>query len=226
MKKIAALILALSTILCLAACANIKNVVKPGDNSLVGVWSTSIDFDKLMTAAVKSAESSEDAEGMQELVGAFSKMFSEVTMKTMLEFKEGGTYRLYMDEDSVKESSEKMAENLSESLPAILSALFGTTEEELTAYLEEAGMSMESMMDSFISEFKPEELAKEFSEGMNGTYRYENGRLYLTPEGEKEDASSYWEIELKSGKLTVTGVVGDEEMGEEISSILPIVFTK
>ena len=218
MKKIAkllALVLVLSLIFSLTACS------KSG-KGIVGTWKYSMNLKKAMEVAQESGEST----GLEELGESFMKALEDLDMVMVLELKEDNTYKFYIDEASAKAAAEGMVSKIADILPALMASMFGISEDDLMKQLDAAGMTMDDLMEQVMGEIDTEEMVKSIADKTSeGTYRYADGKLYLTEKDAVETPADYAVVELSGDELRITEVA--EGAGfDEYKALLPLVFKR
>ena len=219
MTKLLALLLALALLCALSACS--------GDGSIDHTWHYQMDFQK----AIAASGTSESFEELGELGGQMddmlSKMVEGVTMDIILELKSDNSYKFYTDEDSAKAAAESMVENISKALPEILASMLGIEVDDVTTVMSSFGFSTDSLVESIRNEMDMDQMLEGLKQStVKGSYRYEEGRLYLTPDGKTEDPDSYLTVELEGKELRIVSVTGTIEGFEKFEQMLPIVFTR
>ena len=211
--KTLALVLALCLLFSLAACSN--------SPSIAGNWKYTMDFAKAMQVA-----GGEELASLNEMDASFTKAFEGLSMVIVLDLKPDNTFRFYIDEASARAAVEQMMSKMGELLPSLLSSLAGISEEELREQMTEAGVSMDDLLKQMTEQINTEEMVKNLAEkAKEGTYRYENGKLYLTINGVSENSSNYLTVELSETELRITDVA-DTEGFQDYKVLLPLVFTK
>ena len=143
-----------------------------------------------------AAASEESDREMSEFVELIMALYKGVSLKLNLTLNEDGTYVMAVDEASMNAAIETMSNNIKTAFPE---------------YAEFMDVS---------------EMAEEMGEDEKGTYRYEDGKLYMTPEDEEEDTSKYWVVELSASELKITDIVGEDDDDESYKALLPLIFTK
>ena len=119
----------------------------PDDNEkLVGTWKADVDFTGYVKEGFERSEAGE-------MAGYFT--FSELTIGIVLEFTDEGTFRMWIDPDSIDDLSEKMKTQME----AGLTLYFEDTirEQGLDMTVEELLQASETSMDELLSEldFEP-----------------------------------------------------------------------
>ena len=209
--------LVLTLIVALTGCANSKDAA-----TLTGTWKYTMDFSKAMAAAGDA----EEMEGLEELGDSFKEMLNGLTMVMVLELKEDQTYSFYIDENSAKAAVDAMMSKMSELMPKLIAEMTGMSEEDVVKELEKEGKSMDDMLEEFAGEMDTEEMLKDLKESASkGTYRFADGKLYLTEEGEVENPADYVVVELEGNELRITEVSEGAQF-DEYKSLLPLVFVR
>lgn len=214
--KLCALLLVFSVLLLLCACSG-------SGSSIDHVWRYRVDFEK----AVFSVG---DTEGLEELTGGMSDMLNAMveglTMDMVLDLKSDNSFSFYTDEESAKAAMDGMVDNLGKKLPEIMAPILGIDAEQFSATLSAMGLSTDYFMESIRKEMDTDKLLEELkNSAINGTYRYENGKLYLTLEGQTEDPNAYLTVEVNGKEMRVTAINNVPDF-EKYSSMLPMVFTR
>lgn len=167
---------------------------------------------------------------------------SEMTVMLKFEFRDDGTYRIYMDEESfigavgqLREAAipffddmiflllvgmladEGIEVHSREEIEALLDMSF----EEM--YMEFLGMSVEEYVDATLAEaFSFENIEQELS--TEGKYKAVAGKLYTTASLDEElSYLAYEEYTLEGDTLTISGGVNVEESD---LLVYPAVFTR
>ena len=126
----------------------------------------------------------------------------------------------------MKESTKKIADRLPEILPDLIAGMSGMTREELEAQMKEANMTMDDVMEQFGGMINAEDMVDEMKmDEVKGTYTYEDGKLVLTPD-DKDEKPETFTVEFDSKELKVTAIETEDEFGESLKKLLPLVFTK
>ena len=220
LSKLPASLLALALLLSLAACS--------GGSKIAGVWTCTMDVKKAMEASGDLSAASDDAssEEAQALQDVLNQMCEGVTMQMVLNLKEDDSYTLKVDETSAKAAADAMQSNLSAILPNLLSAMFNVPVDQLDDALSSLGVSLDEMIRSTSEQFNVQELVDQLAQnGSKGSYRFEDGKLYLTEEGKTEDAAQYLTVELGENEFKVTETNGVEAF-KDLAQQTPLVFTK
>lgn len=209
--------LVLTLIVALTGCANSKDAA-----TLTGTWKYTMDFSKAMAAAGDA----EEMEGLEELGDSFKEMLNGLSMVMVLELKEDQTYSFYIDENSAKAAVEGMVSKMGDLMPTLVAQMTGVSEEDVMKVLEERGQSVDDLIEEFAGQLNTEEMLKDLKESASkGTYRFSDGKLYLTEEGEVENPADYAVVELEGNELRITEVSEGAEF-DEYKSLLPLVFVR
>ena len=220
MKKLTkwmALALAVTLLVALTACAGSRDAA-----ALVGTWKYTMDFQKAMAAAGDAG----DVEGLEELGDSFKEMLDGLSMVMVLELKEDQTYSFYIDENSAKAAVESMMSKMTELMPKLVGEMTGMSEEDVMKALEASGKSMDDLIEEFGGQVDTEEMLKDLKESASkGTYRFSDGKLYLTEEGTVENPADYAVVELAENELRITEV-SESAQFDAYKSLLPLVFVR
>ncbi len=251
LTKLLALVLCLALVLSLGACA------KQASPAL-GSWKCTLDLKELSEkATAAAAEKQADGEGqslteeqLKNLTDIMGKLYEGCSMTILLDLKEDQSYTLSMDEASIKATVTNMGNKLPELMPELLAAMFGQSLDGLKESLAEMNMSLDDMMKEMGDSLNAEELLKSLEiTSQDGTWRYEEGKLYLTPKADASedktgtetteapvetqasaDAEAAQEIcmtvEFNGSEMKVTAMDGKSEDLEDFKEILPLIFTK
>lgn len=218
--RLLALVLALALVLSMSACSKAPK--------LDGVWSYTMDLKKALqaTGELDTEDRSAGSEEAQQLQDVLTQMVEGVALKMVLDLKEDGSYTVRIDETSAQAAADAMRANLSAQMPSVLSMMFDVPVDQLDKTLTALGTSMDDMMQSMYEHFNTEELVASIADRSGkGSYRYEEGKLYLTGEGQTEDAAKYLAVELGENELKVTAVNGVEDF-KDFEKLTPLVFKK
>lgn len=225
MKKISAilaLVLVLAMVFSLTACAK---------TSIVGAWKYTMDFNK-MFEVMESGDSTGETKDAQQaaaekaLTDTMKKVFEGATMPIILDLKEDNTFVMSGDEAAMKETTKKIADRLPEILPDLIAGMSGMTREEFEAQMKESNMTMDDVMEQFGGMFNAEDMVDDMKvDEVKGTYTFEDGKLVLTPE-DKDEKPSTMTVELSAKELKVTAIESEDDLGESLKKLLPLVFTK
>ena len=216
MKKLLACLLAVILTVSAAACIQVDPKA-----AYVGDWTYSIDFKTLVE---KSEESEEAMDAFKQL--GLEEFVNSLNMKLNLSFTQDNKFTFAVDEASMTDAMTKFIDKMVEVLPDLLAQQMGMSVEDMKKSLEEAGMSLDSLVDQMKEMIDPSEMQTAIKEmSITGTYRVDGNKLYLTEEGKEENPDQYLIAEVKDNTLTITDVHGTEKI-EEFKDLLPMVFTK
>ncbi len=193
---------------------------EPDDTEeIVGVWNYAMDVGEIYSLMFDSAVIPEQQASM---LAALSLLFRDVSVITVMEFREDHTYSIHADEDSAKTAIEKMKENARENLLEIISGFYGMTVEDLEAQMAESGKTMEEVLEAFDAEFNMDSLLPQVSMSYeSGTFTYAEGRLVLT---DREDNQVVYTIEVGDDQLRITDIEGVS--GDLPDAMLPMVLVR
>lgn len=207
LSKLSALIMVMILAFSLVGC---------GDNSdkVLGTWETSFDLSEAML----------DGTGDE-----YADFSAEFVVNMRLAFEEGGTYRMYLEEESTKANFEQWLDALVDYETEMVYAAYeeqGFSREEVDEQAQQQyGMSMKEYIledrqnvfdiDGFIAEIDT-----------SGVYQAKGDKLYL---GEEEISPTTYDLFTVEGD-TLTLNAATEEIAEEAALVpgfeYPYVFTK
>ena len=192
------------------------------DSALVGTWTATIDFDKVMEG------STEEIAQLGEMGEAILVAMKGITMDVNFELRADGSATAGVDEESAKAAMEQLAPALVDAMIPLMVSMSGKTEEEFMQELEKQGMSMDSFKEQLMEQLNPEDLVGSIQESQtNGQWRYVDGKLYIVKEGETVDPDNYMVVELSGDKMVMTELHGENLDSEEMyKSLLPMEFTR
>lgn len=205
MKKIIALALAFVMLFAFAACSKKTDTV-------AGTWKAELEMSKVM-----------EAMGNDSMEGYIAEIMKDIKIGINLVLTEDSKFTLQIDSNKLKEDFKKV---MKEKLPALMAEQMGMTEDALKEALAAQNKSIDDLVEEAVSDGDIID-----AKDAKGTYKYENGKLYLKGEDSKDEGfKNYAECTLEGNKLTVTGVHSEENVGdldlEEISKVFPLVFTR
>lgn len=219
MKKfvqLAALVLALTLLLSLAACK--KDGASKAPDTVVGKWSGRIDIDTLMQITAEAGAAEEKS------VQVVKTLVGDSGISMLLELTADGVITFALDRASVEDLLDTMIENI----PAHIPELTGFSIETFEAALQAKGMTMADFQASMRQQFESANLAGSL-EGSTakGIYELEGDRIYVGKEGKAIDKTSYMVYELKDGALILKELVGGAGLGiNGMQALLPWTFTR
>lgn len=192
------------------------------DSALVGTWTSTIDFDKIMEG------STEELAQLGEMGTALLDAMKGITMDVNFELRADGSATAGVDEESAKAAMEQMAPALVDAMIPMVISMSGKTEEDFKQELEKQGMTMESFKEQMLQEINPEDLVGSIQDSQtNGQWRFVDGKLYIVKDGETVDPDNYMSVEVSGDKMTMTEIHGENLDSEEMyKSLLPMEFTR
>lgn len=220
--KVLSLILVLSFVFSLAACN--KQAAK-----IDGTWKYTVDFDKALKAAADSEEVKENEtaeQALQFLDGPVGDLVKKMNITMNVELKQDNTFVGTLDENSLNQSFETLKAGLPEVMPSLMAAITGQSEEEIKTQLEKSGKSMDDTINQMMEKFDVETIVEDAkNKKYEGTYRFEDGKLYFAEKGEEIDTNAYLVVEVSGDTLKVTDIVGVEK-AKDLKPMLPIEFKR
>ena len=181
------------------------------DGEIVGVWKYAIEMRKMLDLSGDAGDMPEEMKGA----------FDGLSFDMIADLKADGTYALYLDQDSVKTTGEKLTENMRNVIPALIEAEAKEAGITVEDFLAAQNMTMDQVVDQFMTSFDSEEILKgsvEIKE--NGTYVYEDGKINFQPES---GDAQVWTVTVNGNEMTLTEV---EDSNEQIAALLPMTWTK
>lgn len=177
------------------------------DGTILGTWKMECDFSE---AVMSSADLGED----------FADFEAPLVINIMFDFNEDGTYRLYVDEDSFRESFNGWVDALLAYTADVMYDMFedmGLSRSEADEMIEEVyGMTLEEYIKEMaIEEGMVEEMLE--SMDMRGVYRTEDDRLYMGEEEINEYQYDLFHFEENKLIIEMTEEVEDAELFPGIS---------
>lgn len=211
--KLLALALVLSLLFTLCACSK-------DQKGIAGTWKYSIDFEKVLSSG------DADLAALGQLGDGMADMFKGLSMVVILDLKEDNSFKFSFDEASAKAAVEGMMSKMGEILPSLVAGISGMSEEDFKAAMDAQGITMDDLMEQFMGQVNTDEIVEELvKQSKEGSYRFEDGKLYLTESGETEKADQYLSVELNGNELKVVDVPKGDDF-EGFKSLLPLVFTR
>lgn len=218
MKKILSSFLILCiTVSFLTACGG-KNDTTPSDeNSIIGLWKTSVDMSFKFNDAFKT-ESPVDID-LPEVTGFVFDM--------TFEFRNDTTYTTKISKESGERAKQSVKPSLINAFTVLYEELAKNAGVTLEAFLKESEIEdFDSLVDML---FETEEFAELMIGFENsGKYMIDGDKIYETADINGEfDKSSYTVFTISDGKLTFTDMVNsDHDADTSFKSFLPLVFEK
>lgn len=178
--------------------------------SVVGTWKTTSDMAEAINALLVGY--TDDPLMLEHL------NIDTFVVDAIQTYNEDGTCTTVYDRDSVEESVVTLKADLKGDMTNYINALIKQEKLPLTVDQLIAFMGYTSM-DAFINDIISPEMIDEISAPINGTYRVENDKLYMTAEGEEENY--YENFTLTEDTLTFTS----NNLGE-LQTLYPMVFRR
>lgn len=182
--------------------------------SIVGSWKYTFVMDTLIDKQRDEIlDEAEDDE--KEMYEEIFKAFKGVPIDIVMTFTEDNKYTFEADEDSVKNATTTIKENLIKYIPKIIKALGYEYDE----YFEIAETTEEELANNILESFDDDLLTPKSSSGI---YSVEGDKLYTN-----ENKSSYCGFELTNDTFTITDIVGNDlSFSEDKDVLLPMEFTR
>lgn len=179
--------------------------------SIVGTWETTSDMAEALNQGFAIAFEGDPL--MAEHIYADS-----FVIKVFQKFDDSGTYTTSYDRDSVEKAVADLKIDLRDNVTNYLEAVIKQQGVNITVNQLLTFMGYSSV-DGLINEMITPELVESLSASASGTYRIEDNKLYMTPDGEEE---GYYEtFTLTEDTLTLIS----NNLGE-MTSLYPTVFTR
>ncbi len=206
-------------------------VVLPTVPDIIGTWQTNIDIaDTLNTLIATYTEDPFVKEMVQEMVPGFNEfhLISEnihietCPITAVYTFDIDDNYYIVYDEPVLTQTMDTVKEDLKGDVESFLKAYAKEKHLPLTPDQMVALMGFESV-DAIFDEMLPADMVSEYLAPVEGTYRAENGKLYM--DGAEDVYETYT---VEDDTLTLTGTSGElpEDIPADIlSSMYPITFT-
>jgi hypothetical protein len=106
-------------------------------------------------------------------------------------------------------------------------SIMGKSEEEFEAALTAQGMTMEDFTKAVAEQIDPETMFDTSEMNLQGTYRLDGDKLYITKDGEKEKTDAYWVVEVTANSMIVKEIIGEDNTAPEgAEKLLPWTFNK
>ena len=177
-----------------------KSVQGPDEESeIIGTWSAEISAGAFLNSLTDKV----DSELMKYLD------FDEIMIHVQLTLHKDFTYTLELDEDAIEQTKKDIIHTLRIGIPNILLDLSKYTDEEIVDIMKQRGLDIDSL----------------FNGRVEGSFWYEDGRLYYTFEATDIDLSQFAEIELRVGEFAVIGFSEEGDLYID-SEYLPIIFRR
>ena len=186
---------------------------------LIGTWTAELDFAELVNEEIAADE---------EMAQYF--VIDEMKLVLTMTFHEDDTYSMAIEEDSVEAAILAMKEDLREGMEAYLLALIEANEMDMTVdqVLAAMGTDMDTLMNEMFSEESIDAMMAEMGDmNQEGNFKAEDGKLHLSDGKDYAvDENEYEVYELTENTLTLSEGVYEEELGDTLEGMYPVVFTK
>lgn len=203
MKKIFVLLLGAALLLgALAGCGGSKSA---SGAVLQGTWRAELDMADMLNEQLA-------ASGMGEFVN-----ISDFDMALVLDLKDNGTYSMTMDEDALANSMEGVKDQLKAGITAYFEKVMPG--QSVESALATVGMNIDDLMDQALN---VDNLSGSFK--VEGQYRAEEGKLYLSSSVDAEPTSNYVSCQQSGDTLTLDE--GSTAAGGSMAQLLPMVFQR
>lgn len=215
MKRIGrtlALLVSLLLLFGLTACA---------PRSVVGSWRCTVDLSQAAKAA-GALEGLDEQSGVGTVLG---RLLDGQTLDLALELRKDGTYSLGTDPESARATANALSARMGELMPELLSELLGVDPAEVEAAMAITGMTPEAIAGKLMEQLQLDGAIDSIAaKASTGTYRYQDGKLWLTPEGQAENAEAYETVELSREGLRITETRSG--LFQKYEKILPLLFKR
>ena len=195
----------LTILLCtvLLGCFTGCNREKQAADSVVGVWKTTIryaDYIQQLDELFDGAGSRMDLTGLQ--------------LELVLTLDAEGGYLLEADRASVEQLLSDLREPLMQAVRDMLCADNHVTEAGLDRLLADRGIDLDARVDQYLDQMRGSAVWQR----RTGSYRFTEGKLYLTEQGE-----AYYAIQTATDQLRILSAEGGDPVG--LAPLLPLEFT-
>jgi nicotinamide mononucleotide (NMN) deamidase PncC len=114
---------------------------------------------------------------------------------------------------------------MGELMPELLSELLGVDPAEVEAAMAITGMTPEAIAEKLMEQIQLDGAIDSIAaKASTGTYRYEDGKLWLTPDGQTENAEAYETVVLSREGLRITETRSG--LFQKYEKILPLTFKR
>ena len=186
-------------------------------DKIVGAWKYTISFNQVLDQIIEESGETDDR-----TADLMRRLYQDLTIAIVMEFKEDNTYTVTVDEADANEAAEQLKERLPELIPDLIAAMAGITLEELEAKLAEDGQTMDDLIAQFSNEFAAEEMIDDMvTVSEAGSFSYADGKLVM--HGDDGTAVTYT-VELSDSELKVVDI--DVRTGSLPEGLLPLVFVR
>ena len=189
--------------------------------SVVGSWRCTVDLSR-------AAQAAGALDGMDEQSGVgvvLAKLLDGQTLELALELRKDGTYSLGTDPESARAAADSLSARMGELMPELLSELLGVDPEEVEAAMAITGMTPEAIAGKLMEQIQLDGAIDSIAaKASTGTYRYEDGKLWLTPDGQTENAEAYETVVLSREGLRITETRSG--LFQKYEKLLPLTFKR
>ena len=210
MKKFITFLMVAMMLVSVTACGGSKE-------TLVGKWET--------TVAMKEFLYEELEAGMgTEVLDYFE--FDKLNVKFTFEFKKDNTYVFEVSDKDAEKFVDDLMDIMMDGLEIMVEDEYGMSLDDLLTF---SGMTKDDFVNQMIEGMGGEDALLETIEEakMEGNYKAEDGKLYLSDGVDKEiDENMYEVYELKGSKLTFKETVGSEADEDMLKALFPLEFKK
>lgn len=189
--------------------------------SVVGSWRCTVDLSR-------AAQAAGALDGLDEQSGVgvvLAKLLDGQTLELALELRKDGTYSLGTDPESARAAADSLSARMGELMPELLSELLGVDPAEVEAAMAITGMTPEAIAEKLMEQIQLDGAIDSIAaKASTGTYRYEDGKLWLTPDGQTENAEAYETVVLSREGLRITETRSG--LFQKYEKILPLTFKR
>lgn len=194
---------------------------KSDQDAIVGSWKADINFGKMFDKII--------TQSVGELPIGDLPSFGELSLAIRFDFNEDGTCKMYADADDNKDFVDDFKDSMRTVMKAMLdeqAKSLGMTADQILAM---QNMTMDDLLDEAFASFNTESLFSEFKE--EGTYRLEDGKLFLKSDDADEEEDEYMTYELDGDTLKITGSSeadkdSDSAETQMLKEIFPMEFKR
>lgn len=211
MKRMALVLTLVLVLGAFSACGALEGLFGP---KIAGEWEGNWDMAEIFNSSMAAGGDATMAEYLS---------VEELNIPVCFEFEDDGTYKMYVDEDGLKDSFEDLKSKMLIQMRAYFDDTLGATLAAAGMTLDDVlasqGLTLESMVDEALDVdalFDPDDLSE------SGTYKLENGKLYF-------DEDEYMLCEIDGDTMTLD-LPEDSEMdgdlGEIMGMLLPMTLKR
>ena len=223
MRKLSMLIaLVIAAVMCLSAAA----CGAEPEKAIIGTWKAKIDLTDFMNDHIAEAMGGKRPEKTAKAVFTLVAVFNKDT-----------TVTLSFDNEEMNSSLSKYFDSLYDYMVESVYDKFMSdpeygydSREELDEVFELLGIDIDALVEQSLSSLSANQFFPEdFALIENGKYRLEDGKLFISENGEDFDPEHYFLFDLSGRRLKITGICGGFDFTSsdfDIDEALPIVFKK